>query len=326
MFSVCQEYTEDIHLWAAFSYCSFLAVAFVASLYLIVPIRIRSCLPRDDPRHIQWRSFATAIVAALAWISYPYLFCRHTPSLQALWASPVTIHGGLLLHLHDMLSRSANIVLHTGLLYLGPIVQYLCLIRIRSRRLQSSSFLSTLYDAAIRQAVYYPLFQAGRQPRWILLRNWLIAPLTEELVFRGCMVPVVFAATGGRLALTCWLAPCFFGIAHLHHGYIRWRWEGSKLWTVLVVVVVQFIYTTLFGAYVSYAVLVQQHAMGEQQQLRILPVVLCHAWCNAWGLPDVVSYWKQGSSLYTLRYLLLTVLLVGIMGFCITGWFWEWLP
>lgn len=44
--------------------------------------------------------------------------------------------------------------------------------------------------------------------RW--LRNQVIAPLTEELVFRACMLPMLAPCTGlGPAVFTC---PLFFGV------------------------------------------------------------------------------------------------------------------
>lgn len=44
--------------------------------------------------------------------------------------------------------------------------------------------------------------------RW--LRNQVVAPLTEELVFRACMLPMLVPCTGpGPAVLAC---PLFFGV------------------------------------------------------------------------------------------------------------------
>lgn len=44
--------------------------------------------------------------------------------------------------------------------------------------------------------------------RW--LRNQVVAPLTEELVFRACMLPMLVPCTGPSAAIfTC---PLFFGV------------------------------------------------------------------------------------------------------------------
>lgn len=48
--------------------------------------------------------------------------------------------------------------------------------------------------------------------RW--LRNQVVAPLTEELVFRACMLPMLVPCTGpGPAVLAC---PLFFGVGE--HG------------------------------------------------------------------------------------------------------------
>ncbi|RMB90525.1 hypothetical protein DUI87_33126 [Hirundo rustica rustica] len=60
--------------------------------------------------------------------------------------------------------------------------------------------------------------------RW--LRNQVVAPLTEELVFRACMLPMLVPCTGpGPAVLAC---PLFFGVAF------------------------QFSYTAVFGAYTAF--------------------------------------------------------------------------
>lgn len=55
----------------------------------------------------------------------------------------------------------------------------------------------------------------GRQESLICLRNYIVAPVTEEFVFRGCMVPLLrdqFSPIS-----TVLLTPVFFGVAHFHH-------------------------------------------------------------------------------------------------------------
>lgn len=50
--------------------------------------------------------------------------------------------------------------------------------------------------------------------RW--LRNQIIAPFTEELVFRACMLPMLVPCTGlGPAVFTC---PLFFGVGE----YLPW--------------------------------------------------------------------------------------------------------
>ncbi|XP_016853938.1 CAAX prenyl protease 2 isoform X2 [Anolis carolinensis] len=84
--------------------------------------------------------------------------------------------------------------------------------------------------------------------RW--LRNQVIAPFTEELVFRACMLPMLVPCTGlGPAIFTC---PLFFGV------------------------VFQFSYTAVFGAYTAFIFIRTGHLIGP---------VLCHSFCNYVGFP-----------------------------------------
>jgi intramembrane prenyl-peptidase len=70
--------------------------------------------------------------------------------------------------------------------------------------------------------------------------------------------------------------PLFFGLAHIHHAYEhRLHFIRSPGLSVLVTFV-QFTYTTIFGWYASYLLLVTQ---------TIWAPVLAHAFCNCMGLP-----------------------------------------
>ena len=58
----------------AMAYCLALACAYVGSLYVLVPPKVRK-LNRDDPYHIQWRTVASILVCAGAVGTYPLFFC-----------------------------------------------------------------------------------------------------------------------------------------------------------------------------------------------------------------------------------------------------------
>ncbi|KAK5614296.1 hypothetical protein CRENBAI_004267 [Crenichthys baileyi] len=47
------------------------------------------------------------------------------------------------------------------------------------------------------------------------LRNQKVAPMTEEMVFRGAMLPMLVPCTGATAVI--FIAPLFFGVAHFHH-------------------------------------------------------------------------------------------------------------
>lgn len=106
-------------------------------------------------------------------------------------------------------------------------------------------------------------------------RNYFVAPFSEELVFRGCMVPVLLPVFGSSVSII--LAPSFFGIAHFHHAFEKYYKEQYPLGTVMISTLFQFSYTTLFGALSSWLFLRTGHLSSA---------VICHTFCNMMGFPD----------------------------------------
>ena len=83
-------------------------------------------------------------------------------------------------------------------------------------------------------------------------RNLVVGPLTEELCFRACVLPLLIEAgiTRWRAVRT---APLVFGLAHVHHGRRRVVDDGVPLSHAVIETTVQFAYTSLFGAFASYS-------------------------------------------------------------------------
>ncbi|KAJ7357452.1 CAAX prenyl protease [Desmophyllum pertusum] len=78
------------------------------------------------------------------------------------------------------------------------------------------------------------------------------APLTEEFVYRACLVPMLVPSFGNVLPI--FICPLFFGV------------------------VFQFGYTTVFGGYTAFLFLRTGHLIGP---------VLCHSFCNFMGFPPI---------------------------------------
>ncbi|XP_030010730.1 CAAX prenyl protease 2-like isoform X2 [Sphaeramia orbicularis] len=116
----------------------------------------------------------------------------------------------------------------------------------------------------------------------VWLRNQVVAPVTEELVFRGAMLPMLVPCTGPRAAV--FLAPLFFGVAHFHHIIEQRRLHKDRMSVILMVSGMQFLYTTVFGAYTAFIFMRTGHVVGP---------ILCHSFCNSQGLPDISSALKH---------------------------------
>ncbi|KAJ7150659.1 hypothetical protein C8R46DRAFT_914781 [Mycena filopes] len=129
---------------------------------------------------------------------------------------------------------------------------------------------------------------------WIGLRNYLGGPLTEELVFRACVL-AVYSMAGARPWKMIAFAPLVFGLAHVHHAWDIYTRHGFKpaaisaraLSPILQPLthstkptraVFQTAYTTLFGAYASFLFL---------RTRSLFPPLAAHVFCNLMGLPDI---------------------------------------
>ncbi|GMK58236.1 hypothetical protein CspeluHIS016_0502680 [Cutaneotrichosporon spelunceum] len=115
--------------------------------------------------------------------------------------------------------------------------------------------------------------------RWGLAerRNYLVGPVTEELLFRSCIIAVSIL---GSMSAS-WLVfgtPLWFGLAHAHHALQTYRDGGrtrDALWRAGLGCLFQMSYTTLFGWFASYLYI----RTGS-----VLPPVVSHVFCNIMGI------------------------------------------
>ncbi|KAJ2868970.1 CAAX prenyl protease [Coemansia erecta] len=134
-------------------------------------------------------------------------------------------------------------------------------------------------------------------------RDFIVGPLTEELVFRASIVPLWLAA-GVSPVMCIFVSPVLFGLAHLHQGY-RLLSEGASLAQAAASTAVQLAYTTLFGWF-AVAVFIRSHSV-------VAPVV-AHVFCNFQGLPDLGRINEfQGLG----RYAIWAAFVLGLFGFAL---------
>lgn len=111
---------------------------------------------------------------------------------------------------------------------------------------------------------------------WIGYRNFIAGPITEELLFRSCSVPLLLLAHTSNTT-TIFLTPIIFGMAHLHHFYeFRIHNESVPLIAAILRSLLQFTYTTLFGGFATFVFL----RTGS-----VLACTVTHTFCNWMGFP-----------------------------------------
>ncbi|KAM6983766.1 CAAX prenyl protease 2-like [Tautogolabrus adspersus] len=273
-----EEEHTDTRCWESVLSCLLLACVYVGSLYVW-----RSSLPRDHPSVIKRRCASVLLVSALS------------PAVMKAWIHwadvkvDVSVWELMGIRLEGLIPAALLPLLLTMVFYLGPLVH--------SAFDNPSSFTGELQSALDVQSWR----QCVRDAVW--LRNQVVAPVTEELVFRGAMLPMLVPCTGPTAAI--FTAPLFFGVAHFHHIIEQRRLHKDSMRVILLVSGMQFLYTTVFGAFTAFIFMRTGHVVGP---------VLCHSFCNSQGLPDISAALQhpQKSALllsYVMGLLLFLVLL-----------------
>ncbi|XP_053575969.1 CAAX prenyl protease 2 [Bombina bombina] len=253
--------------------CLALACCYVGSLYVW-----KSELPRDHPAVIKRRFTSVLIVSVLS-----PLFISVWMELTGIKTN-VPLFSLMGLRLEGIISATLLPLLLTMILFLGPLVQL---------SLDCPwDFLDGLKVAFDPQ--YWLLCVTDM--RW--LRNQVIAPLTEELVFRACMLPMLVPCTGLDPAIfTC---PLFFGIAHFHHVIEQLRFRQGTIISIFLSAAFQFSYTAVFGAYTAFIFIRTGHLVGP---------VLCHSFCNYIGFPAIFTALDHPQRFIILLFYILGVVL-----------------
>ncbi|XP_020798092.1 CAAX prenyl protease 2 [Drosophila serrata] len=244
-----QDVLPQIPVITSVSCCFVLALLYVGSLYIW-----NTKHNRDHPTTVKRRFISVSIVMLMApffvyFFSSPELLKREPfPKLlgfrlEGLWQAVVIPYA------------------LTALLFLGPI-------------------FVNMQNESIRS--YFDIdYWRGSFSSIIWVRNHVMAPLSEEFVFRACMMPLILQSFSPMVAV--FITPLFFGVAHLHHIAERLS-LGVELSTALLIGLFQFTYTTLFGFYSAYLFARTGHLVAP---------FLVHAFCNHMGLPDIQDLWQQ---------------------------------
>lgn len=240
--------------------CAFVFTAFyVAPFYLSPTLRSTSLASRDSPSVIRARvrSVSLACIACVVVnISILAVYGNATPrDVLRLW-------GLWPIYLVDI-ARLLGLV---AVLFVGPLFKSL-IAEGEWRDLTPSTIKAELIDS------------------WTGYRNIIVAPASEELVFRSLVISLYLLAKVSPVRIV-FTTPLIFGMAHLHHLSANLRTHtppGHKspplaIWLQCIAVsLFQFAYTSLFGFFAAFALL---------RTGNLYAVVLVHSFCNWMGVPQ----------------------------------------
>ena len=104
---------------------------------------------------------------------------------------------------------------------------------------------------------------------WVFLRNLIVAPVSEEIVFRACFLQIL-TASGFSSRIAAVIAPFLFALAHVHHN-----WNEASFAMVFMSVA----HTCVFG-WIAFYFLINKSVWDS---------IVAHVVCNAIGLPPIQS-------------------------------------
>lgn len=302
--------------------CVALTVSYVGFLYLI-PRDIRT-LPRNNIIHVRWRIGVVMVTSVILTVLTGFFFSTLNYRLPG---DGFLVSAGFSVRSVGTISV-ITIALMT-IFYIGPLVTLIsewvvtCFYEVDEYR---HTMTKRANPINITVVVWDHLTKCWKsEPSEILLRNIVVAPITEEVVFR-CLIVVVSVSSFCLLPDTdpihissltvALLSPVYFSLAHLHHLYEQIR-GGSDVKRACIMTVVQLIYTGVFGI-IAGILLVRTGS--------VVSCILSHMICNTIGLPDLSftsePRGKSGSSahlrffyLYEYRWLLLVLHALGLVAF-----------
>ncbi|XP_065833456.1 CAAX prenyl protease 2-like [Oscarella lobularis] len=221
--------------------CFVLALLFVGSLYIW-----HSPHPRNHPETIKKR-FAGILVSIVA-------------SITILWAASsedredgFPLYWRLGIKLEGLVPAVFYPLILTMVLFLGPLVMIIA----------DGDLYSCLENSSHKHVLWW--------------RNFFIAPLSEEFVFRSCMLTLLVPHFGQNWSVI--ICPLFFGVAHLHHvrEQLRLKENRPPVHVIWMNAFFQFFYTSVFGAYSARLFIRTGHLVAP---------FVCHSFCNFMGFPD----------------------------------------
>ncbi|CAG4957452.1 unnamed protein product [Colias eurytheme] len=221
--------------------CVFLTICYVASLYVW-----RSKENRDHPTTIKKRFFSVFVMMMLAPFLTYYFLKESTDNID--------MYEKMGLRETGIFQAFVLPLLLTVILFLGPL---------------SMQVFSGAWRIYIE-----PMYWVSCWQDLVWVRNHIMAPLSEEWVFRACMMPLLLQCLKPMSAV--FIGPILFGIAHFHHVLEQIK-AGCEVKTALIVSCFQFTYTTMFGAYSSYLFLRTRHFVAP---------LMAHIFCNHMGFPN----------------------------------------
>ncbi|KAE8098536.1 hypothetical protein FH972_016590 [Carpinus fangiana] len=260
------EEEDGVTKLAAVTACAAMALLYVAILY--APNLILRLPPPPSVKAFMIRRFVCAAISSILSLLVSALILPIRSSEASILFGVYGIRAD---HIWQAVVFPLSL---TSLMYAGSLVLKTLLL-VDSRRenanrggegisLQNQNFLASIVSVASNVLAW---------------RSYVVAPLTEELVFRACMIPLLLCG-GFKPYTVIRLCPIFFSLAHLNHLMEFYSKKNYSLIKTSLAVGLQLGYTVIFGSYASFLLIRTGH---------LLAPLVAHTFCNFMGLPVLFS-------------------------------------
>ncbi|KAK3597340.1 hypothetical protein CHS0354_034583 [Potamilus streckersoni] len=240
--------------WQSILLCLLFAVIYVASLYVWAGSQRET---RDHPTTIKRRIMSVCFVTLF---TPPLLWCFSTYREDS--AEAHSLFEWLGIRVSGFFQALVLPLALTMILFLGPLTLH--------------------YMDGVFKLYLEPRYWTSSLKNYQWIRNHIVAPFSEEFIFRSCMLPLLVPIYGfGWSILIC---PLFFGVAHLHHMIEKVTHLKMDVDSALKQSLFQMGYTTVFGFYTAFIFLRTGHVIAP---------IMVHAFCNHMGFPafnEVMAY------------------------------------
>ncbi|XP_020239361.1 CAAX prenyl protease 2 isoform X2 [Cajanus cajan] len=266
--------------------CVAMALFYVAILY--APTVVLRLPPPPSFKSFMIRRFLCAVVSSFLSLFLSALILP-TKELRHIFGGVFGIRG-------DHIWQAVVIPLClTSLMYAGSMFLK-CLLLLTSWRQHTSSGDALSFASCKCTLQRFFDWLSVISSNVLVWRNYVVAPITEELVFRACMIPLLLCG-GFKAYSVILLCPIFFSLAHLNHFVEIYTKQNYRIMKAVMIIGLQLGYTVVFGSYASFLFIRTGHL--------IAPLV-AHIYCNFMGLPALYS---QKSGFVSVTFI------IGFLGF-----------
>ncbi|KAG9130990.1 hypothetical protein Leryth_006761 [Lithospermum erythrorhizon] len=266
--------------------CSAMAILYVAILYSPTLI-LRLPPPTSFKSFLLRRFVCAAISSAVSIIAAAFLLPVNWEAIEILGAFGIRLD-----HTKQWQAVIYPLFL-TSLMYAGSLILKALLVldalSYEGQRLSMSDYIKGAFVTFID----WMSSMVSNVGAW---RNYVVAPVTEELVFRACMIPLLLCGGFSTYAVI-FLCPIFFSLAHLNHFLELYTQQKLSFLRASSIVGFQLGYTVVFGSYASFLFV---------RTGNLISPLIAHIFCNFMGLPAMFS---RRTGIVTLAFV------AGVLGF-----------